>query len=63
MCYFHEPKNHNLSMYSIFDGHGGSDVAEFLEQHFNRRIVNMLKEKEQKHGSEIYKDDKLVEKV
>lgn len=63
MCYIHEPQNHNISMYSIFDGHGGSNVAEFLEQNFNRRIVKMLEEKEERFGAEIYKNDALIEQA
>jgi serine/threonine protein phosphatase PrpC len=50
-------------MYSIFDGHGGSHVAEYLEERFNRRIIRMLEEMEQKLGADIYKDDNLIEQV
>uniref|UniRef100_A0AC34F2Q0 PPM-type phosphatase domain-containing protein n=1 Tax=Panagrolaimus sp. ES5 TaxID=591445 RepID=A0AC34F2Q0_9BILA len=38
MHYMHDPANNNLSIFSIFDGHGGKFVSEYLEEHFSRNI-------------------------
>ncbi|KAI6192293.1 G protein-coupled receptor [Aphelenchoides bicaudatus] len=63
MSYLHVPQTHNVSMYSVFDGHGGAQVADFLEQNFNKRVFLMLEEKEQRIGQDIYKDDELIEQA
>uniref|UniRef100_A0A914DS40 PPM-type phosphatase domain-containing protein n=1 Tax=Acrobeloides nanus TaxID=290746 RepID=A0A914DS40_9BILA len=42
MHYMHDPANGNLSIFSIFDGHGGQFVSEYLEKHFSRRIRERL---------------------
>jgi len=42
MHYMHDPANQNLSIFSIFDGHGGNFVSDFLEEHFSKSIRRRL---------------------
>ena len=35
-------KNPNLSYFSIFDGHGGKEVASFLSLNFHRTLINEI---------------------
>jgi hypothetical protein len=42
MHYLHDPTNRNLSIFSIFDGHGGPFVSNYLERHFSKRIRERL---------------------
>jgi hypothetical protein len=42
MHYMHDPANNNLSIFSIFDGHGGKFVSEYLEEHFSRNIRHRI---------------------
>ena len=35
-------KNPNLSYFSIFDGHGGKEVASFLSLNFHRALINEI---------------------
>ncbi|VDK47678.1 unnamed protein product, partial [Anisakis simplex] len=41
MHYMNDP-HHNLSIFSIFDGHGGPFVSQYLEEHFSNAIRNRL---------------------
>ncbi|VDN51719.1 unnamed protein product [Dracunculus medinensis] len=41
MHYMNDP-HHNLCIFSIFDGHGGPFVSQYLEEHFSTAIRNRL---------------------
>ncbi|KAM3728867.1 Protein phosphatase 1L [Dirofilaria immitis] len=41
MHYLNDP-HHNLVMFSIFDGHGGPFVSQYLEEHFSEAIRRRL---------------------
>ncbi|KAH7725330.1 protein phosphatase 1 (formerly 2C)-like protein [Aphelenchoides avenae] len=42
MHYLHDPTHRNLSIFSIFDGHGGNFVSEYLERNFSKMIRDRL---------------------
>ena len=62
-------KEHNLSLFALFDGHGGKNVAEYLKNNFSDVLTKKIKENEDFHLSEeILKDtissiDKDIEKL
>ena len=37
-------KGHNLGLYAIFDGHSGSDVADYLQNHLFDNILSQVLE-------------------
>ncbi|VDM92247.1 unnamed protein product [Onchocerca ochengi] len=41
MHYLNDP-HHNFVMFSIFDGHGGPFVSQYLEEHFSGAILQRL---------------------
>ncbi|VBB30011.1 unnamed protein product [Acanthocheilonema viteae] len=41
MHYLNDPR-HNLAIFSIFDGHGGPFVSQYLEEHFSAAIRRRL---------------------
>uniref|UniRef100_A0A915Q2K5 PPM-type phosphatase domain-containing protein n=1 Tax=Setaria digitata TaxID=48799 RepID=A0A915Q2K5_9BILA len=51
MHYLNDP-GHNLTMFSIFDGHGGPFVSQYLEEHFSGAMRRrLLRGKSRSHPS------------
>ena len=48
-------QNHNLSLFGIFDGHGGGHVAEYLKNNFSEILTKIITENPNKEYSEIIK--------
>ena len=62
------PFLNNLSLFALFDGHGGKNVAEYLKNNFCDVLTKKIKENQNLHLTEILKDtiisiDKDIEKL
>jgi protein phosphatase 1L len=50
---FLNTQNYNLSLFGIFDGHGGAHVAEYLKNNFPEVLAKIITENPNKDYSEI----------
>ena len=64
MHYMFDP-NHTLSIFGIFDGHGGQFVSEYLEKNFaqsiRKRMIRGETRRRLSNTSTISNDDRVVE--
>ena len=61
-------KRHNLSLFALFDGHGGKDVAEYLKNNIGDVLIKIIRESEEFNLIDIIKKtivtiDKDIEKL
>ncbi|CAG9536017.1 unnamed protein product [Cercopithifilaria johnstoni] len=64
MHYLNDPY-HNITMFSIFDGHGGPFVSQYLEEHFSGAIHQRLLRGDFDHYSSLtgHSNDHIIEAI
>ena len=52
---FFQGYGHNMSLFAVFDGHGGKDVSEYLMNNFSEQLLEAIKKNFKKSFTEILK--------
>ena len=56
---FFQKLGHNMSLFAVFDGHGGKEVAEYLSKNFNSQLLEEILKNSNKTFPEILKQTVL----
>ena len=65
---FFDIKNNHLSLFAVFDGHGGANIAEYLKNNFAENLKNLIKTNRSLRFTDILEKsfiniDKNIEKI